>query len=185
MILPLPIPLCEDFSFGSLRMLKSEDASRMLEWMHSSDTSRYFQFDFSRMEIDDVMAFIKESHAPEESIHFAIADSTGQYLGTISLKNIVEGRSAEYAISMHPCAQGSGAAAIGTRDILKFAFEVLKLHRVYLNVRADNLRAIRFYEKMHFIYEGTARDALFTKEGYVDLVWFSILKTDWRDGSTS
>lgn len=107
-------------------------------------------------------------------------DPNENYLGTISLKNIVEGFSAEYAISMHSCAQGTGVAGIGTRDLLRFAFEVLGLRRIYLNVRADNPRAIRFYEKMHFIYEGTARQALRTKDGYVDLIWFAILESDWK-----
>jgi diamine N-acetyltransferase len=53
---------------------------------------------------------------------------------------------------MHPEAIGTGAAKKGTELILRYGFEVLELCRIYLNVLNENERAVRFYEKLGFIY---------------------------------
>lgn len=98
-------------------------------------------------------------------------------MGTISLKSIdLDNLSAEYAISTRSKAHGTGLAKRATDDVLRFAFEQLKLHRIYLNVRRSNARAISFYEKYGFEYEGAARDAIrIPYDAYEDLLWFSIL----------
>ena len=53
---------------------------------------------------------------------------------------------------MHPSALGTGAAAEGSRQILRLAFEELGLRRVYLNVLEENRRAVKFYNKIDFRY---------------------------------
>lgn len=169
-----------DFQYGTLRALKRDDAAPMLEWMHLPQTANIFQNDFNHYELEDVISFIDHSHENEQSVHLAIHDDEDRYLGTISLKNISKNLDAEYAISMSPEARGTGAAAQGTRDLLRFAFQTIGLHRVYLNVREDNKRAIRFYEKMKFTYEGTSRDCLRTENGYIGLLWFSMLHEEWE-----
>ena len=42
-----------------------------------------------------------------------------------------------------------------TKNIIEFAFNKLKLKKIYLNVMSNNVRAIKFYKKMEFQYEGT------------------------------
>lgn len=167
------------FRYRNLRSLKPEDVSGMLRWMHHPETTGCFQRDFNSMTETAVLDFIEESYDRSESLHLAIVGSDDAYLGTISLKHINNNFSGEYAISMTPEAKGTGAAEEATQSILDYAFCELGLHRVYLNVRHNNARAIRFYEKIGFTLEGTARDALFTEEGYVDLLWFSMLKSEW------
>lgn len=169
------------FRYRNLRSLQSEDAPSMLKWMHDPDTSKWFQRDFSSMSESDVLDFIKKSKDISESIHLAVVDQDDSYLGTISLKHIDANHSGEYAISMTHDAQGTGAAEKATKAILDYAFHKLDLHRVYLNVRKNNVRAIRFYEKIGFTLEGVARDALYTEEGFVDLLWFAILKPEWKE----
>lgn len=49
------------------------------------------------------------------------------------------------------------------------------LHRVELDVHADNPRAIALYEKVGFVREGVARDAVFIDGRYIDSVGMAIL----------
>lgn len=177
--------LGRDFDFGCLRSLREDDATLMLEWMHDGAIAGLFAYDFSSMGIDDALEFIQGSWSCAGSLHFAIDDGNGEYLGTVSLKGIDERNgSAEYAISTRHCAHGSGAAMRATRDVLDFAFGEVGLHRVYLDVRADNARAIRFYEKVGFAQEGIARKALRLPgpdpQGYVDLIWLAMLRDEWE-----
>ena len=70
-----------------------------------------------------------------------------------------------------------GTAA--ARLALDYAFEKLKLHRVFLRVFADNIRAIKSYEKAGFRFEGRFRqDVLIEGVGY-DMVFMGILRDEW------
>ena len=100
-----------------------------------------------------------------------------EYLGTISLKNIdLKNKNAEYAISTRKKARGTGANQQATESLLKYGFDKLQLHRIYLNVLSSNKRAISFYKKCGFIYEGKFKDHLFIDDRYQDLEWYAICK---------
>jgi RimJ/RimL family protein N-acetyltransferase len=56
----------------------------------------------------------------------------------------------------------------------------LNLNRIYLRVYASNLRGIRAYEKAGFVHEGSARQAQYQDGGYVDILWMSVLRSEWN-----
>ncbi|MFK3780062.1 GNAT family N-acetyltransferase [Agrobacterium sp. NPDC089420] len=49
------------------------------------------------------------------------------------------------------------------------------LHRVELSVHADNTRAIALYEKIGFVHEGRARDAVLIDGRYIDSLNMAII----------
>lgn len=112
----------------------------------------------------------------EETKHFAIVDEDDEHIGTISLKNIdFLHRKAEYAISVRGKWHGSGVAKKATEILVKYAFEELKLHKIYLNVLSDNIRAIKFYEKCGFQFEGEFKDDLLLKGEWKTLKWYAMV----------
>lgn len=168
-----------------LRMLQESDCIGMLEWINDPEINQYFRFDSSSFNHKKVLEFIKESEDLAKAgvcYHFAVADEKDNgYLGTISLKNIdKEAKSGEYAISLRKRAQGQGIAFEATNALLKTAFVTLNLNRVYLNVLSDNSKAIRFYERYGFIYEGEFRDHISVKGSVHSLKWYSILHSDYN-----
>ena len=166
-----------------LRKLRIEDAEGMLEWMHDSDTNQYFRFEADKMTKEKAEKFIKESMS-EHNMNYAVADQNDVYLGTISLKNInYHDGNAEYAISLRKCARGTGAAKCATLELLQFAFHTLKLQKVYLNVLSENLRAIRFYQKIGFRYVGESKNHVKIRGVFHDLMWFEIQKEDVKSGN--
>ena len=133
----------------SLRPLKEKDAPRMLEWMNDPDSTQFLRIGDRVYTLDDTLTFIKEASDESKDYHRAIVNNRDDYLGTISLKNIdYDKKEAEYAIAMHPSARSTGAALWASYNIFVAAFLVLMLKRVYLNVRQDNIRAIKFYSKL-------------------------------------
>lgn len=171
-----------------LRELKEKDAPFMLEWMHDAEIQKCFKRRMADLTLDDVLGFIKKS-APVGivssgmDLHFAIADQEDdQYLGTVSLKNIdLENCNAEFAIAIRKAAQGKGVGHKATILILKKAFTEIGLQRVYLNVFANNVPAIKLYEKCGFIYEGEFRNHFLIDGNYVDLKWFGILNDEFDE----
>ena len=166
-----------------IRSLKEKDADQMIEWMHDENVVRSLGKDFKNMTKSNCLEFIRNSLSNnEKEYNFAICDSDDIYMGTVSLKNVnLKHRNAEYAIAISSKAMGKGVSSFATKAILKFAFDELGLERVYLNVRNDNLRAINFYKKIGFKYEGEFRNHLKNNSGddYFNLLWFSILKEEF------
>lgn len=159
-----------------LRKLEEKDAPFMLEWMHDDTVNCNFRYPFKEMTLERVNDFIKNSF-DENTKHFAIVNEEDEYLGTISLKNISQDdKNAEYAIVTRKKAQGTGVAKEATQEILKYAFRELGLHKVYLNVLEDNIKARKFYEKCGFEKEGTAKDAVRIAGEYKNLVWYGIIE---------
>ena len=163
----------------NIRKLHEGDADRMLEWMHNQDIVKNFRFESSDMNEDTVKAFITTSLQNICNRHYAVTDDNDVYMGTVSLKNIdFENKNAEYAISLHMDALGKGYARFATNAILNIAFKELKLNRVYLNVLSKNIRAIKFYEKYGFIFEGEFKEHLFHKGKFENLRWYRILASE-------
>lgn len=148
-----------------LRKLEEKDIPFILEWMHDENVNRYFRFNAENADEKSVAAFIKEAQNSYVNLHMACANDNDEYLGTISLKNIDKiAKNAEFAISFRACAHGTGAAAFAAHQILNIAFFQLGLNTVYLDVIAENTRAVNFYKKMGFnlINESTA---IFERDG--------------------
>jgi len=158
----------------TLRPLKMRDAEKMLEWMHDENVTHFLRINGKNATIEDTRRFIENAKDEKITLHRAITDESGNYLGTVSLKNIDrEKREAEYAICMHSDAMGTGAAKEGTRLILALAFSRMDLRRVYLNVLEENLRAVKFYNKFGFTYVGKSETEF--KGQTKPLLWYEII----------
>ncbi len=162
-----------------LRKLEVKDIPYMLEWMHDEEITKYLKFAFNKATKESQEVFIKNSYTTE-NIHLAIVDDNDEYLGTISLKNInYLDLNGEYAICLRKKALGTDIAKKATYEILKIAFNDLKLKRVYLNVVSKNVRAWKFYEKMGFIYEGESKEAIMINKELENLKWYRVLKEEF------
>ena len=166
-----------------LRRLQEKDAEGMLEWMHDPEIQRNFRTDMAHKKYEEVVAFIRDAKfqvIDGQSVHYAVADETDEYIGTISLKNIdLTAKKAEYAICLRKKAHGRGIALAATRELLEIAFRQFGLARVYLNVLSDNEKAIHLYEKCGFHCEGEFRNHLFLQGKYHNLKWYGILKEEY------
>lgn len=163
-----------------LRKLKFKDAESMYEWMMDYECNRNFRFDSTKITLESCKNFIEKSLSDKENLNLAIVNENDEYLGTISLKNInYNDLNAEYAISVRKEYHGTGVAKKATQELLKYAFEELHLNKVYLNVLSENIRAIKFYEKIGFEYEGEFKKHLRINSEYKDLKWYCFLKENY------
>lgn len=167
-----------------IRKLQPKDCKGMLEWMHDREIAQNFRTDMMNKTEKNVLEFIEQADiipVNGKSIHYAIVEETDEYLGTISLKAInLEDKNAEYAISLRRVAQGKGVGYLATKELLDLAFNIFNLEKVYLNVLANNERAIHFYEKCGFVLEGEFRNHLYLREQYHNLRWYAMLKEEYQ-----
>lgn len=162
----------------NIRKLDIKDAPLMLEWMHDKNVIEFFGVDFSSKTLEDAKEFILNSYN-ENNQNFAIVDESDEYQGTITLKNIdYKNMNAEYAISIRSSAMGRGISKMATDKILEHAFNTLNLNKVYLCVASDNERAIKFYKKYGFTYDGKFTNHIKRNNKFINLEWYYILKEE-------
>ena len=86
-------------------------------------------------------------------------------------------RSAELTIRIGAAAdRGRGLGSDALALTLDFAWRDLNLHRVGLHLLADNVRALRCYERVGFEVEGRRRQAAFIDGAWRDVVIMGILR---------
>jgi RimJ/RimL family protein N-acetyltransferase len=97
-------------------------------------------------------------------------------IGACDLRGIsLRSRSAEFGIWVAKPRWNQGYGTDATRTMVRYGFDQLNLHRISLHVYATNLRAVRAYEKVGFVVEGTLRDAQFLGGRHIDVIAMAIL----------
>ena len=161
-LVPIDIAHSEDF----FRTVNDPELARL------TGTHRTFTFE----EVERYAATRKEQTDRVDLAVVRIEDD--QLLGEIVLNNLDEdNESMGFRIALSTeLGKGYGTEAI--RLILRYAFDVIGLHRVDLEVYDFNARAIASYRKCGFVEEGRLRDALRWDGRWHDALLMSVLSTD-------
>jgi len=149
----------------------------LLQWAGSS-----FHYPITEAQLKDYVRHANQEGA-NKLIYSVVHKETDKVIGHISLTKI-DHRNKSARIGRVLVGEerfrGQGLGALMIQEILKIAFNELKLHRVTLGVFDYNLGAIACYEKAGFTKEGLFRDTL----KYEDIYWsqweMSILEEEWR-----
>lgn len=164
-----------------LRALEETDLERCYTWINDPEVTEHLTARFP-ISMHDERQWLLRASSGDGDKAFAIETAEGEHIGNIGLHRIhYLDRNAELGIligAKERWNQGYGTDAILT--LLRFAFEEMNLHRIYLRVDADNPRAIRCYEKCGFVREGTLRDATYRRGRYKDQYIMSVLAQEFR-----
>jgi RimJ/RimL family protein N-acetyltransferase len=150
---------------------EAEDSRRYRDWVNDEGLARLLGRATPVTEAQHE-AWYKGLVGSSSSVVFAVRDlQTGQYLGNVWLHAIHwVNRNAELRILLgSEAARGQGHGTRACRLLLRFAFEKLGLHKVYLYVSSGNPRARRAFEKAGFGEEGVLRDEFFIDGQFLDV----------------
>ena len=85
----------------------------------------------------------------------------------------------EYCIGTSFQKIGYGTESV--EAILDFGFNQIDLHKVQVCHKENNLASKALIKKCKFIYEGTLRDYFFIDGEYVDRLYYSMLKEEYKN----
>jgi diamine N-acetyltransferase len=108
-----------------------------------------------------------------------IAEAGGRPVGFALLRLHPEDRAVELRrLAVTEKGRGHGRAAL--QLAIAQAFEEHDAHRLWLDVKPHNERALALYRSAGFVEEGLLRDALYQGGRFESLIVMSILRPEWN-----
>lgn len=134
---------------------------------------------FSR---EEIAAYFQRFAENKNGYLFLLFSPAGEIIGESVINEIdLETRCANFRMALfHTEICGKGIGTRVTEITRDFAFTVLKLHRLELDVFSFNPRAQRVYEKAGFRVEGVRKAAVKDGDTYADDILMAILEDEWR-----
>ncbi len=163
-----------------IRGITKESSKDIYKWVNQEKLRLYTGtlYPVSEYEHDE---WIKKQVSSNDRKLFLICDKETQHnIGTIGLKNFdYINKNVELFISIGEEKyisggkyKGYGTDAVGI--FVKYCFEHLNMHKIYLHVFESNERAIHCYEKVGFRKEGTLVEHHFQNGKYENVIIMGI-----------
>jgi ribosomal-protein-alanine N-acetyltransferase len=125
--------------------------------------------------------FLARSHGDDE-VRLAVTQRHGEQLcGGIGLRLALEHQHAELGYWIGVPYWGQGYATEAARELLRYGFEDLGLHRIFASHFKHNLASGRILVKLGMRYEGCQREHLLKWDQFVDSELYAILRREWDD----
>jgi RimJ/RimL family protein N-acetyltransferase len=158
-----------------LRAIERSDIPTFLRWFNDPQVRHFLLMRLPMSQAGEERWFEKQLESKD--IILGIETYDGVLIGNCGLHHLDDtSRNAEMGIVIgEQDYWGKGYGSDAIRTFLRFAFNELNLHRVYLHVHDYNARAIRCYEKCGFRLEGREREAHFHEGRYHDVLIMAIL----------
>jgi RimJ/RimL family protein N-acetyltransferase len=162
-----------------LRAIERADLPNYVAWFNDPEVLVFFGR-YRPMSLAEEEKWYEAMLADSSVRNFAI-EFEGRHVGGCGFTRI-DSRNANAEVGLFigmPEFWDQGLGYDVLNALLRFGFEQMNLHRIYLRVFAGNERAVHLYEKLGFQHEGRWRDAEFRHGRYHDLLWMSVLREEW------
>ncbi len=139
-----------------LRLLAEDDLEMTLAWRNRDDVRRWFK-QSDVISLENHRAWFNKHQLVDDAFMFVVEENeTGAPVGQVSIyaidREVGEAEVGRFIAA--PGISGKGYIREAISALVQFAFNELSLQRVYLEVLADNARAIRLYESLGFRKHG-------------------------------
>lgn len=162
-----------------LRAPEPADRERMHRWLNNPELTRHIMVRYPQAPESRRIQRETESELGFRSAAFSIDTLDGRHIGACWLGASPEDRVARLGIHLgEQDLLGKGYGTDALRVLCRFAFDMMDVHRVELEVFAENPRAIRAYEKVGFRHEGTLREADYRYGRRRDIVVMGLLRDE-------
>lgn len=169
-----------------LREFREDDWPDMLAYWNDPLHQRYNP-DLPDREgfVRDLVAMFVASQAeePRRKWQLAVISKTdARLIGNCGIRvNNLDLGEANIGYELDPRAWGRGYATEAAREIVRFGFEELSLHRIWAECVSDNTGSARVLEKLGMRREAHFREHQYFRDRWWDSFIYAILADEWRD----
>ena len=166
-----------------LRQINNDDVNEIFFLRSDERVMRYID-KAPADTMDDAYEFIRKTTEMEmkaEAVNWAIClKSDPKLIGTICFWNIKEEHyRAEVGYSLYPDYWGKGIMQEALVEVMKYGFNVMKLHSIEANVNPGNAASIKLLERNNFVREAYFRENYYYNGKFLDTAIYSILSSEW------
>ncbi len=167
-----------------LRKMKASDAADMYEYARLPEVTRYLTWrphpnpGYTR----EYLEYLGSRYAVGDFHDWAVTlKDSGKMIGTCGFTRFdLPNNSAELGYVLNPAYHGKGYATEAAREIIRFGFEQLKLHRIEARHMVGNDASHRVMQKLGMKAEGTFRESYLIGGTYRTVTVCSILRTEFK-----
>ncbi|HVP06415.1 MAG TPA: GNAT family N-acetyltransferase [Candidatus Acidoferrum sp.] len=170
----------------NLRTLRHSDAESLCRYIRDPENGRWLLIPWP-YQLSDAHVFIKNSRkwahqkSPTNIGCGIVLKETGEVIGGIGMHKIDRRmKNAEIGCWIGKPYRGTGLMVEAMKAMLKYAFDELKLKRVYAHIFVENVASRKMVEKCGFVREGRLRASHLHHRHWRDSYLYSILKEDFR-----
>lgn len=162
-----------------LKKLTPEDAPALFELRSDPAVMKYIDRPLAKTDADALalIQVISDFLEKNEAITWGIfLKDDPSVKGTIGFWRILkEHYRAEIGYLLHPSLHGKGIMQEAMESVLRYGFEVMKLHSVEANVKPGNISSEKVLQRNGFVQEGYFRENYFFEGQFWDTVVYSLL----------
>ena len=160
-----------------LRFMTYDDTDLIVNWRNTDDVRKNFIYQalFTRESHEN---WIRTKVENGDVVQMIICETgSDRPVGSVYVRDVDRTHhKAEYGIFIGEAdARGKGYGTAAAKLMIRYCFEEMNLHRLFLRVYAENQQAIKSYEKAGFEREALLRDDVCINGNYRDIVLMGIL----------
>ena len=124
-----------------------------------------------------------EFEIKKEELFAIVSKNTNKVIGTIGLRknNEFDGLDIRMlVIILNPKFWGMGFAYEVTKELIRYAFEEKKIHKLVIGYYSINKQSESVVKKLGFVYEGRKREVYVYKNKLVDAIEYSLLRSEYE-----
>ena len=161
------------------RDLKDTDIEDINELYNLTEVNKYQTWGVQSYE--DTKEFIDEVITQDSDLVYNVLvnPDTDKVIGTIQLAIDEGNKSAEIEFIIHPNYWNNGIATNIAKTIIKYAFKVLKLNRVWASIDSNNIAARMVLQNLEMKLEGVFRENRLVDGEYRDTLSYAILRSEY------
>lgn len=128
----------------------------------------------------DGRAFLEMASEPGKLWLAITLRSDGRQIGGIGLRIEEQFQHAELGYWLGVAYWGKGYATEASRELIRYGFEDLKLHRIFASHFKHNPASGNILRKLGMKYEGCQREHLLKWDQFVDSELYGLLRREWE-----
>lgn len=163
-----------------LKAISLDDTNYIIKWRNSAFVKKNFIYQ-KDLTVKEHLAWMEKKVFTHQVYQFIITIKANKLpIGSVYLRDIDNiNHKAEYGIFIGEKEfLGKGIGTEVATLIVTFAFDTLYLNKIFLRVFANNLVAIKSYEKAGFKREGLFKEDVCIDSKYYDIIFMSILSKE-------
>ncbi|MDG0792983.1 GNAT family N-acetyltransferase [Cohnella ginsengisoli] len=165
-----------------LRLVEPRDAEPMERLINDKEIARTtlgIPHPYPPGSADAFIQRRQEAADKGEGFSFAVLDRpSGTFMGIVGLRIDPAHHHAELAYWLGRAYWNKGYCSEAAKRVLQFAWEDLKLHRVWAAAMTRNPASFRVMEKMGMKHEGVFRGHVLKDGTYEDLTYYALLRSE-------